>query len=586
MQPATIKNGRKAKDQFGILDPHLFPSGSFAKLSALPPQTAPQTPGGPGVNILIVDDTPENLVALEALLSSLGQNVVKAASGEEALRLLLKQDFAVIILDVNMPGLNGFETAAMIRQRKSSEHTPIIFVSAISTSDMHMFKGYSLGAVDYIFTPVIPEVLRSKVGVFVELLKKTNEIKEQSERLRRVEEKEHHRRLSEATERLDLETKRNRFFNLSIDLISIAGFDGFFKQLNPSWARTLGFSDPEFKKRPFLDFVHPEDRPHTQAHIETMRTKSIPVSFDNRNLCKDGSYRWFSWNAAPFQAEELIYLFGRDVTERKAAEEKIRVLNDVLEKRAAQLSDANTALENEIRVRNKAEEALKETNAELEAFSYSVSHDLRAPLRAMQAFAEALAQDYGHCLDDNGRDMTARIVMAASRMENLIQDLLIYSRISYGDLKPQTVDLTSVLEESCAHLEALIRDSKAKIAIEPPFFSVTGHFNTVVQIVSNLLSNALKFVAPGVQPSVRIRQETRENMGRLWVEDNGIGILPEYHARIFRVFERLHGTETYPGTGVGLAIARKGIDRMGGRIGLESTPNQGSKFWLELPLAK
>src|SRR5688500_19235605 len=124
------------------------------------------------VNILLVDDTPENLIALEAVLSELGQNLVKARSGEEALRLLLKQEFAVILLDVNMPGLNGFETAELIRQRKSTEHIPIIFVSAISTSDTHLFTGYSLRAGDYIFTPVVPDVLRSKVTYFVGLLKK------------------------------------------------------------------------------------------------------------------------------------------------------------------------------------------------------------------------------------------------------------------------------------------------------------------------------------------------------------------------------------------------------------------------------
>src|SRR5439155_8462804 len=135
------------------------------------------------------------------------------------------------LLDVNMPEMNGFETAALIRQRKSSEHTPIIFVSAISTTELHAYQGYAVGAVDYIFTPVIPEVLRSKVAVFVELSKKTGEIQRQAQRLREIEEREHQRKLLEAAERLELETKRNRFFLLSIDMLSIAGFDGYFRQL-------------------------------------------------------------------------------------------------------------------------------------------------------------------------------------------------------------------------------------------------------------------------------------------------------------------------------------------------------------------
>ena len=149
-----------------------------------PPKREVRNELEPKVNILLVDDTPENLIALEAVLEDLGQNLVKARSGEEALRLILRQDFAVILLDVNMPGINGFETAQMIRQRKSTEHIPIIFVTAISTSDTHRFKGYSLGAVDYIFTPVIPDVLRSKVNVFVELLKKTEEAKWNAEQVR------------------------------------------------------------------------------------------------------------------------------------------------------------------------------------------------------------------------------------------------------------------------------------------------------------------------------------------------------------------------------------------------------------------
>src|SRR5437016_2761844 len=168
-------------------------------------------------SILIVDDTPENLTAFECVLTELKENIVTARSGQDALRCLLQEEFAVILLDVNMPEMNGFETAALIRQRQSSEHTPIIFVSAILTTEMHAYQGYSLGAVDYIFTPVVPEVLRSKVSVFVQLFKQNQEIKLQAARLRLMDQMEHERRLGEAAERLELQTRRNRFFNLSLD---------------------------------------------------------------------------------------------------------------------------------------------------------------------------------------------------------------------------------------------------------------------------------------------------------------------------------------------------------------------------------
>src|SRR5689334_11025706 len=144
-------------------------------------------------NILIVDDRPDKLMALEAILSSLGQNLVQAGSGKEALRLLLKQDYAVILLDVSMPGMDGFETAALIRQRPSSESTPIIFVTSVSGSPNEMYQGYSLGAVDYILTPLVPDVLRAKVSVFVDLFLKTEQVRQQGERLRQMEEAQHKR---------------------------------------------------------------------------------------------------------------------------------------------------------------------------------------------------------------------------------------------------------------------------------------------------------------------------------------------------------------------------------------------------------
>src|SRR6266478_7171328 len=175
-------------------------------------------------SILLVDDRADKLMAVEAILSSLGQNIVKARSGKEALRHLLRQEFAVILLDVSMPCMDGFETASLIRQRSKTENTPIIFVTSINNSENHIAKGYSLGAVDYMLTPIIPDVLRSKVAVFVELHKKSELIKLQAEELRRTEEFKHQRELADVEDRLETETRRNRFFTLSIDLLAIASF--------------------------------------------------------------------------------------------------------------------------------------------------------------------------------------------------------------------------------------------------------------------------------------------------------------------------------------------------------------------------
>jgi PAS domain S-box-containing protein len=255
-----------------------------------------------------------------------------------------------------------------------------------------------------------------------------------------------------------------------------------------------------------------------------------------------------------------------DITERRLVEDRVRRLNEELERRVAERT-----------------EQVEAVNQELQAFSYTVSHDLRAPLRAVQGLANAMLEDYAGQLDSAGKDFARRIVAAANRMDKLIQGLLEYSRLSRLQLELESIDLASVVASVLSQLEAELRERNAQVTVEGTLPAVRGHPLTLEQVLSNLISNAVKFVAPDVAPNVRIRAQPRGSRVRLWVEDNGIGIAPEHHGRIFNVFERLHGIETFPGTGVGLAIVRKGAERMGGRVGLESEPGRGSKFWLELP---
>jgi len=259
------------------------------------------------------------------------------------------------------------------------------------------------------------------------------------------------------------------------------------------------------------------------------------------------------------------------------------VLAAAVERVRLDLTVQQHAEELEQRVAERTAE-LAETNAELEAFSYTVAHDLRAPLRAMEGFSTALVEDYGDRLDEDGRDYAERIVAASNRMELLIQDLLAYARLSRSELRPQPVALSDVVAEVLSQLEAALAEAGAEVSVEEPLPTLMAHPATTVQAVANLVANAVKFVAPGVTPRVRVRAVTNGATVRLWVEDNGIGLKPEHLERIFRVFERLHSTSAYPGTGIGLAVVRKGVERMGGHVGVESEVGGGSRFWIELPL--
>jgi PAS domain S-box-containing protein len=233
---------------------------------------------------------------------------------------------------------------------------------------------------------------------------------------------------------------------------------------------------------------------------------------------------------------------------------------------------------------NERTASLRQAIEQMEEFSYTVSHDLRAPARAMCGYAEALLQDYAQQLDPEGVAMLARIQHNSGRMDRLIADLLTYTRISRRELRFERVAMEKLLHDVVQQYPEM-QSLRATIDICPPFPDVMAHEPSLLQVVSNLLGNAVKFVAPGVRPVVRVYSESVQDRVRLWFVDNGIGIKPEYQSRIFRMFERVHPHTAYDGTGVGLAIVRKALDRMNGRVGVESDGVSGSKFWVELPAA-
>ena len=402
--------------------PPTVPVGPFNVLSSIDSTASPEK-----VNILLVDDQPGKLLAHESVLAELGQNIVKATNGREALQCLLRQDFAVILLDVNMPDMDGFETAELIRWRPRFEKTPIIFLTAYNTTDLDRLKGYSLGAVDYLFLPVIPEVLKAKVTVFVELALQKRLIQRQAE-------------------------------NLAL---------------------------------------------HNQE-----------------------------------QTRQL---------------EMIQKLN----------------------------EDLQEANRELEAFSYTVSHDLRAPLRALKGYTDILLEDYGPKLEATAKEYLSNLERAVVRMDALTRDLLSYSRIVRQQIELEPVCVDAVCREVTAMNPAL-QPPNTEMVVPPDLLPVRAHPTLLGQCLANLLDNAAKFVAPGVTPRIHIRTEPRGDRVRIWVEDNGVGIEPAHHQKIFGIFERVGNLKTNQGTGIGLAIVARAAQRMGGICGVESSVGNGSRFWIEL----
>lgn len=398
------------------------------------------------VRILAVDDRDDNLLSIETILEQENYTIVKANSGRAALKILLQQqNFTLILMDVQMPDMNGFETASLIYEREKLRHIPIIFITAHNQGEDRMFEGYKMGGVDFIYKPINPELLRYKVSVFVELYQKTHQLLN------------HERKLLAANKKL-----------------------------------------------------------------------------------------------------------AQEVEERKLKEEKIRLLNEQL-------------LENNIQ--------LKTTIEELDRFAYVASHDLQEPLRKILVFSDKLQTKYKDSLDNEVSQSLDKIAKASSRMQSLINDLLKFSRQTSINEDFIPVPLNQLMQDVLADLEVEIEKASAQIHVDS-LPEIWGIPSQIRQLFQNLLSNAVKFRKKDQIPVVRIYNEPWKGLNRIIVHDNGIGFDPKYADDIFMVFKRLHSYHEFEGSGVGLSICKKIIDKHSGTIKAESRIEEGSKFILEFPTVK
>jgi signal transduction histidine kinase len=366
------------------------------------------------VSILIVDDDSTKRFAIKTILAPLGEDVVEASSGPDALRQLLRQEFAVVLLDVRMPGMDGFETAQLIRQRPRSELTPLIFVTALGQSETDMGRGYDLGAVDFVFAPVVPAILRAKVAVFVELYR-------------------------------------------------------------------------------------------AQQELRRYRTR----------------------------------------------------LETLVEERTT---------------------ALTAINRELEAFSYSVSHDLRAPLIAFDGLSKTLLDDYGDRLDKKAKDYLKRMRTASQRMTSIFDGLQTLFRLTSGEIRREQLDVTALANEIVADLKASSPDRKVQVEVAKGI-RASGDNRLVRILLTNLLNNAWKFSSAKPSPKVAVGTEIVDGESRVFVTDNGVGFDMIYAHRLFGAFQRLHSQSEFPGAGIGLATARRIVNRHGGRIWAEGAVGEGATFY-------
>jgi PAS domain S-box-containing protein len=502
------------------------------------------------VNILLVDDQPHNLLALESILGEMGQRLVKAQSGRAALRALLEEDFAVILLDVQMPDLDGFETAHLVRERDRSHDTPIIFLTALSRSEENVFRGYELGAVDYIFKPFHPDVLRTKVGVFVDLFRKREAIKRQAQELVRL-------------------SRQNELI-LQAVAEGVVGADSQAAAtfVNPAAARMIARRSHEMIGHDLHDILHPVFPGVATCDPSECR---LIAALRGEHGGNETEATFFRADGTSFPAEFRV----SPLYEENGGEiGSVMTFRDVTEKRAAARAAENERRYREAEAQNRAKDN----------FLATLSHELRTPMTSILGWVQFLRS--GEYTMEELAEALHMIETSARLQKRLIDDMLDVSRIVLGkfqvDLRP--INLTEVVEAAVTNArpdaaECGVRLTSQVDVIDEP---VEADAVRLQQVINNILSNAIKFTPSGKE--VHLTLHRADEKVRIAIADQGEGIDPGFLPHVFERLRQDDGNKR-SGLGLGLAIARHIIDLHNGEIVAESEgKGKGARFTVTLPL--
>ncbi|MEG3858259.1 PAS domain S-box protein [Microcoleus sp. herbarium12] len=628
------------------------------------------------IKILVVDDQPSNLRFLSELLKAEGYQVYRAICGQLALNAAIAHCPDLILLDIRMPQMNGYEVCQRLKATAKTEQIPVIFLSVLDNINDKL-KAFRVGGVDYIAKPFQVEEVLARIDKQVCLQKLQQQLKEQNAQLQQsqsllasilnssldgvvaysaVRNSEgtildfEWLLVNPAAEKISGQTfnvmvgkyllaeipqvRNNGLFDLYVSVVETgetvdqefyyqhdraigawlhivavklndglavtfrnitdrklgeialreseerfrAIFEqaavgiaktalcGQFLRVNPGFCQIVRYAESELLQLDWQVITHQDDMEADREYVRLLLSGEIQTfSREKRLLCKDREVCWANVTVSAMRdaegtAQYLICAI-EDISERKIVQELLQ-----------------TSLETQTRY----SQELTRSNAELEQFAYVASHDLQAPLGTIAGYAQLLERRYHHQLDAEGNKFLGNIVNSCVRMQGLIDDLLEYSRVCRSQKRFDMIDCNQVFDDACANLQLAIGKNQASVT-RGDLPRVTGDSFQLLQLFQNLIGNAIKYRSSS-PPVVRARAQRQGNNWVFSVQDNGIGIAEQYHGRIFQIFQRLHTQKEYSGTGIGLAICQRIVDRHGGRLWLESEPGTGSTFYFSIPV--